>query len=159
MSIKRYILSRTMMPSMNVTTRCCQLRQHIFTMLIANLKVIDIKTKTESPFWMSNNFGSSHVIFARSWLSKGNQTKLYISMSVHYVVVNYTVSYTNNWNNLFPIISIPLLCSCLFECPLCVNRISYYEYAFINIRTSSPDYISGLYLCLVTRDRTQYYFQ
>jgi len=34
-----------MMPSMNVTTRCCQLRQHIFTMLIANLKVIDIKTK------------------------------------------------------------------------------------------------------------------
>jgi hypothetical protein len=45
MSIKRYILSRTMMPSMNVTTRCCQLRQHIFTMLIANLKVIDIKTK------------------------------------------------------------------------------------------------------------------
>jgi hypothetical protein len=35
---------------MNVTTRCCQLSQHIFTMLIANLKVIDIKTKTESPF-------------------------------------------------------------------------------------------------------------
>jgi len=70
-----------MMPSMNVTTRCCQLRQHIFTMLIANLKVIDIKTKKQSRHFEWSTTLVHHTLYLpRSWLSKGNQTKLYISM-------------------------------------------------------------------------------